>query len=487
MIGQILLVILLFLLSIIVIIVAVTAVRSYRFRPHPDSEESEYQPTNDTAPAEKLAEAVRLRTISHMNSQDTDWSEFDKFRELLEQQFPLVHKNCVRTVINGYSLSFQWKSKAAASLKPILITAHMDVVPVEEETVADWVHPAFDGSIAEGFLWGRGTLDIKIHLIAALEAVERLMKEGYKPARDIYLAFGHDEEIDGMQGAYHIEKYYAEQGLSFEYVLDEGGFVANSLMEGIDKPVALVGIGEKGFANIRLSVTSDGGHSSMPSKNSSLGILAKALCRLEKHSCRPRLIPSVRQFLMDIGPYMKGINHLILANLWLFQPLFLKIFSGTSMGGALLKTTVALTMAQGSPAPNILPQKSSAVINCRILPGETGEDLMKYLRKVLRGIPIELEPLVLDNPSKISPTDSESYQRIGNLIKKYCNHAVVVPYLVMASTDARKYESVCENIYRFTPYQIDMADTEKIHGTNERISVENINRCVDFFTELMKS
>ncbi len=476
------------LLTIIIILTAVVVIRTRRFRPALKEEKSDYKPSAEPATAKKLAEAVSCRTVSHLEARATDWGEFTRLQELLEQHFPLVHSVCTKTVINGYSLSYHWKAPGSEpAQKPILITAHMDVVPVEEETSTDWTYPAFDGLIRDGFVWGRGTLDIKIHMIAALEAVERLIKEGFTPSRDIYLAFGHDEEIDGMQGAARIAEYYAGQGLRFDYVLDEGGFAARGLLEGIEKPIALVGTGEKGFANIRLNVTSDGGHSSMPARHSSLGILAQALCRLEKHTFKPRLIPSVRGFLLDLGPHMKGINRVILANLWLFKPLFLKMFSGSNMGGALLKTTVAVTMASGSPAPNIIPQKSSAVINCRILPGETGEDLMNFLKRMLKGLPVELEPLVVDEPSKISPADTPGYRTIGRLIKKYCGDAIVVPYLVMASTDARKYEPVCDNIYRFTPYLVDSRDTERIHGTNERISIENVNRCVDFFVELLKS
>lgn len=486
--GQIIINCLLFFFIILVILIIIVAIRSYVFKPKSEDTISDYKPSLDLETAKKLSEAIRLKTISHMNSADTDWKEFEQFQLFLKQQFPQVHSVCTRTVINSYSLSYHWKGRSKdPSLKPILITAHMDVVPVEEDTTDDWLYPAFEGAMKEGYVWGRGTLDIKIHLITALEAVERLIKEGFVPARDVYLAFGHDEELDGMQGAYKIAEYYEKQGLQFEFVLDEGGFVSNNILAGIDKPIGLVGIGEKGFANIKLSVTSDGGHSSMPSKHSSLGILAQALCRLEKHSCRLKLIPPVRQFLKSVGLHMKGINHVILTNLWLFQPLFMKVFSATNTGGALVKTTIAVTMAQGSPAPNIVPQKSSAVINCRILPGETGEDLMKFLSKCLKGLPVKLKPLVLDDPSKISPTDTQSYQKLSSLIRKYCDNAIVLPYLVMASTDARKYESVCDNIYRFTPYIIDAEDTEKIHGTNERISIENINRCVDFFRELISS
>ncbi len=475
-------------IGIIIILITIIFVRSYLFHDRKEAIKETYKPSPVMTAANKLSEAIKIQTISYLNTEQTDWDAFRSFHKLLEKQFPKLHDQCERTIINQYSLVYHWKSNHLNSdKKPILITAHMDVVPVEEETENDWVYPPYDGRIADGYVWGRGALDIKIHLIAIMEAMEQLIKEGVTPDRDIYMAFGHDEEIDGMQGAYQIADYFAKQGLTFELVLDEGGFVSDDILEGINKPIALLGIGEKGFANIRLAVTREGSHASMPAKHSSLGILAQALCRLEKYSCKPKLIPPVKEFLNGIGPYMKGMNHVIISNLWLFQPLFLKFFSKTNIGGALLKTTVAVTMAQGSPAPNVIPQKSSAVINCRILPGETGNDLMKYLKKVLKGLPVVLEPLVLDEPSKISRTDTDAYSFLEKLIQKYCKEAVVVPYLVMASTDARKYEAVSENIFRFTPFIIQGEDTDRIHGTNERISIENINRCVDFFMDMIRS
>ncbi|NCB73142.1 MAG: M20/M25/M40 family metallo-hydrolase [Clostridia bacterium] len=469
------------------LIVLVVAVRTHRFKPHASSVESSYMQSENLSGAQKLSKAVKIPTISHIEAENNDEAAFHSFHELLEEQFPLVHKNCEETVINKFSLVYRLKAGTPnPDKKPILITAHMDVVPVEDGTESDWTKPPFSGSIVDGTVWGRGTLDTKVHLIAALEAMERLLEKGFSPPRDIYLAFGHDEEINGEEGALKIAEHFKNKGLEFDFVLDEGGCAVTNVLGGINKPIAMVGIGEKGFANIRLSVTMDGGHASMPAPHTSLGILAKALCRLEENPFRPRLIPSTRAFLMSIGPYMTGINRMVLSNLWIFKPLFLRIFSKTNTGGALLRTTIAVTMAQGAPAPNVVPQKSSAFVNCRILPGENGEMLLNHFRKTLKGLPVELEPVALDNPSALSGCDCEAYRLIESLIGEFCGDVITVPYLVMASTDARKYEAVCENIYRFTPYIIDNEDIGKIHGTDESISVVNVNRCIDFFTALFE-
>lgn len=438
--------------------------------------------------AEKLAKAVRVATISQMDETQTDGKTFLQLHALLETMFPLVHQNCEKTVINQYSLLYHYASPyPQADKKPILITAHMDVVPVEPETANEWRYPPFGGDIQEGYVWGRGTLDTKTHFIAAMEALENILQAGNALKRDVYFAFGHDEEINGEAGAMQIVKYLQEQQLQFGFVLDEGGCIVRNVLDGIQAPIGMVGIGEKGFANIRLTVNQDGGHASMPAPHTSLGILAKALCKLEAHPFHPRLTDGTRAFLSRLGPYMQGLNRIILANLWLFQPLFIAVFSRTKTGSALLRTTIAVTMAQGSQAPNVVPQQSSAYINCRILPGENGNDLLTHIRKVLGKLPVMLEPVVLDDPSAISPTDCDAYRFITEQILAVCPDAIVAPYLVMAGTDARKYEAVCDNIYRFTPYLIENDDLSKIHGSNECISVVNVNRCYDFFQKLLLS
>ncbi|PKM74434.1 MAG: peptidase M20 [Firmicutes bacterium HGW-Firmicutes-16] len=472
---------------LIMALVVIIVVKTRNFKPVELVCDSSYVESNDLAGPSKLADAVRIPTISYIEAGKMDDEAFREFHKLLEKQFPLVHKCCEKTIINKYSLVYCLKTKnPRPSEKPILITAHMDVVPVEEGTEGDWIKQPYSGEIADGIVWGRGTLDTKVHLIGALEAMEHLLEKDFSPARDIYLAFGHDEEINGEEGALKIAEYFENEGLEFDFVLDEGGCAVTNVLEGIEKPIAMVGVGEKGFANIRLSVTMDGGHASMPAPHTSLGTLAKALCLLEEHPFKPRLISCTKDFLLRIGPYMKGVNRVVLANLWIFKPLFLSMFSKTNTGGALLRTTMAVTMAQGSPAPNVVPQKSSAFVNCRILPGENGEMLLDHMKKTLKGLPVKLDPIALDDPSALSPCDCNAYRLIESLIGEFCGDVIVVPYLVMASTDARKYEAVCKNIYRFTPYIIDNEDIRKIHGTNENISVANVNRCIDFFTALME-
>lgn len=474
-------------LAVMIALILIIAIKTRNFKPAEIKSDSSYRESIDAVGPEKLAEAVRVPTISYIEAGKMDVEAFQGFHQLLERQFPLVHKHCEKTIINKYSLIYCLKTKNPhPAEKPILITAHMDVVPVEDGTEGDWTKPPYSGEIAEGMVWGRGTLDTKVHLIGALEAMERLLEKGFSPARDIYLAFGHDEEINGEDGALKIAQYFKNEGLEFDFVLDEGGCAVTNVLAGIEKPIAMVGVGEKGFANIRLSVTMDGGHASMPAPHTSLGVLAKALCLLEEHPLKPRLISCTKDFLLRIGPYMKGVNRVVLANLWIFKPLFLSMFSKTNTGSALLRTTLAVTMAQGSPAPNVVPQKSTAFINCRILPGENGQMLLDHINKTLKGLPVKLEPIALDDPSALSPCDCNAYRLIESLIYDFCGDVIVVPYLVMASTDARKYEAVCKNIYRFTPYIIDDEDIGKIHGTNENISVANVNRCIDFFTALFE-
>lgn len=479
------LIIIICIILILAAVILTVAIKTSRFKPTAEFSSSQYKESGDLSGAEKLAEEVRLKTISNIDSEKIDWAVFRSFHKLLEEQFPLVHKYCDKTVLNGYSLVYHLKSNEPKG-KPVLITAHMDVVPIEEGTENDWTEPPFSGNIKDGIVWGRGTLDTKSHIVGAMEALERLLKKGFSPERDIYMAFGHDEEINGAQGAQKIAEYFKEHGIEFDFVLDEGSCAATNVLSGIDKPIALVGVGEKGYANIRIIVTKDGGHSSMPDPHTSLGILAQAICRIEESPFKPRLIEPTRDFLMRIGPYMKGVNHVILANLWLFKPLFISVFSKTRSGSALLRTTIAVTMAQGSPAPNVVPQKSTAMVNSRILPGEDGQTLLSHFRKALKGIPAELEPFNLDDPSNVSPSDSDAFRYLERIIGEFCPDSIVAPYILTASSDARKYESVSENVFRFTPYIIDNDEIGKIHGTNENISVANVNRCIDFFTALFE-
>ena len=435
---------------------------------------------------ENLSKVIQCKTVSTSGSLNTDWDELKKLHGVLEESYPLVHSNLEKEVIYGYSLLYRWKGKNS-SKKPILLLGHTDVVPIEAGTEKDWTYPPFRGDIAEGYVWGRGALDIKIQVIAVLEAVETLLNKGYTPEQDIYLAFGHDEEVGGRDGALKIANLLKARGISFEYVLDEGGCVTEDGLKGIDSPIAVIGTCEKGYANIRLTAEDGGGHASMPPKNTALGMISDAVVKLERNQMKTKISQPVRDMFSYIGPEMKGINKVILANLWIFEPMFKKIFSGNPTGNALLRTTTAATMAQGSTEPNVLPQRASATFNFRIAPGETGEDLLHHIKTTINNPSIKIEALRLEDPSKVSSVDTDPFRLLEKTIYQIFPDALVSPYLVMAGTDARKYEEVCENIYRFSPYMISKKELAKVHATDERISLENIEKCVQFFITLIEN
>jgi carboxypeptidase PM20D1 len=472
--------------AIVVALAAVLLFRTARFKPRTTAMAGQTMilPADPDLVARKLAAAVRIPTISFpVPDAEREKAMLDLHAEL-ERLFPKVHSAMEREVINGFSLVFHWKGKS--SREPGLVMAHMDVVPVEPGTEKDWAHEPFSGAIADGFVWGRGSMDIKSHMICSLEAAEQMIFEGIVPERDIWFAFGHDEEIGGKGGASRIVEWFSARKVHFSWLVDEGGLVSDGVIKGVGKPLALIGVGEKGFANIRFTARDKGGHASMPPPHSALGNMATFLHRLERSPMKARMIPPVRTFLDGIGREMSFGLRVILSNLWLFEALFIKVFSANRAGNAMLRTTIAVTMAEASSAPNVLPQRAQAVANFRLLPGDTGDTLMSHLKKVAKGMDIEMEVLQLDNPSSLSDYGHPAFRRIAEAASSLYPEAVVVPYLVMAATDARKYESVADNQYRFTPYRIDESDLKRIHGTNERISADNLNRCVAFFRFMME-
>lgn len=434
--------------------------------------------------ARRLSGAIRIPTITAPDPQKANRAPFEQFISYLEETFPAVHEALEREIVNDYSLLYRWRGREEA-LKPILLMAHSDVVPVEKGTEQDWLHPPFSGAVADGFVWGRGTMDIKNQIILILEAVESLLAEGFVPARDCYLAFGHDEEVRGEEGAVKIAELLHSRGVTFEYVLDEGGAVTVGAMPGVERAIALVGIAEKGYADIRITAEGEGGHSSMPPPHTAAGKIGRAVAELEKRQRPARISPFLKEMLAYIGPEMKFGLRLVLANLWLFGPLFKLIFKNTRAGNALLRTTTAVTVLEGGSEPNILPRKASAVINYRIAPGEDVAGLLEHIRGIV-GPKMQVEPLVTTEPSQISPVDGSGFKAVERAVYAVFPDAVTVPYIVMGGTDAIRYEELCEQIYRFTPMLISAEDLDRMHGTNERLSLENIERGIRFYRELLK-
>src|SRR5574341_696589 len=351
---------------------------------------------------QRLAEAIQIETISFQSPGETRAKEFRRFHRFLNQSFPRVHTQLTKQTVNDYSLLYTWKGKDE-QLKPILLLAHMDVVPVDAASEKLWTHPPFSGQIANGYIWGRGTLDDKASLMGILEAVEYLLSQGIQPQRTIYLAFGHDEEIGGSNGAAKVAELLRAQGVELDYVLDEGMGILRGLIDGLTSPLALIGIAEKGYLSIQLTAESPGGHSSIPQDRTAIGVVSRALQRLETAPFPAKLRGPTRLMFDFLGPELAWRKRLVLANLWLFEPLVTRYLSKSPLTNAFLRTTVAPTIFQAGVRENILPVQADAVINLRIVPGDTTAGILARVQKVIDDREIELVPLAgQQEPSLVS-------------------------------------------------------------------------------------
>lgn len=433
--------------------------------------------------AEKLARAIQISTISSKVSEPRP-NVFDTYQAVMAEIFPLIHEQLEKTVVNEHALVYKWSGKDKMK-QPIIMIAHYDVVPVEEATIDQWTYPPFSGEIAEGYVWGRGALDTKITMIAAMEGVENLLAKGFIPDRDIYLAFGHDEEVAGTEGAVQIVEYFKEQGISFEYLIDEGGAITTDAIPGVDQPLAVIGIAEKGYADVKLTMTTESGHSSTPPPHTSVGLMSQLIVNLEKHQM-PMSLDAVKGFFKEVGPAMSGINKLITSNLWLFGGIFKPIFSKSRNGNALLRTTTAATMINGSMKSNVLPQEATATINFRIAGHQKIADVVAHIKKQGKGMPLEVEVLEGKEPSAVSSSDSEGFKLMREGIKETFGDVLVAPYLTLARTDARSYEPVAKDMYRFGPYMVNSKELKSVHSVNERIGVKNVEKAVAFYEYMYK-
>ena len=435
-----------------------------------------------------LSKAIQIPTICNVDESLVDWSKFDEFHAFLKEAYPLIHEKLELQVISTRSLMYHWKSEHPEK-EPIAMLAHQDVVPVTQGTEDDWTYPAFSGAVADGFVWGRGALDIKNHLIGVMEAVETLLEEGYVPERDIYLCFGHNEEVmaeGDACGATCMMKWFKERGIKLDSVIDEGGAILSVKVDKvIDGHLAGVGIAEKGHVDFEISVNAKGGHSSQPPKHSALGQLSKIVCNLENHQFKAELTPQLTSLFNEIGKSTSYPVRCVMSNFPILKPLITQVCANIPPVASMMRTTTAITMSNGSPAPNVLPQKASVVGNFRIMPGQTIEDVEAHIRKYA-GPKAEVKLLAGKNPSKISPTDSRAFNVISKICKSMDPKAIVAPYLVMGGTDARQYEDVCDNIYRYSPFLMDTALLLTTHGTNERIPVSSLEDGVAFFKRYIR-
>lgn len=440
--------------------------------------------------ASRFSAALTIPTISPQDEDDRDAEVFRAFHGFLEASFPAAHQALTRETINDLSLLYRWHGREPG-LDPILLMAHMDVVPVIPGTEGAWEHPPFAGIEVDGEIWGRGALDDKASVMAIMEAVEHLVATGFQPRRTIYLAFGHDEEVGGAEGARRIAETFADRGIdSFAFVLDEGGFIGEGLSGGIDGKVAVIGIAEKGFVSLELRVESEGGHSSAPPEQTALGILSKAVTRLEEDQFPARLDGTTESMLSYIAPEMPFAARLVMANLWLTRPLVTRMMLADSSSAAMVRTTTAVTIMNGGVKENVLPIEARAVVNHRILPGDTVESVTHRVREVIDDDRVTVSPLGWSGePSPVSNPDSPAFELLGRTLKEVAPHQqiTVTPYLVIGGTDAKYYSGRSDNVFRFLPVYGGPDVLEMVHGTNERITLESLELAVRYFAQLIRN
>jgi len=431
--------------------------------------------------AERLAQAVRFPTVSHFSLDEMDLDVFSSFLSFLEKTYPLLHQKLERTLINGYSPVYRWPGKDS-SRQPILFLAHYDVVPALEE---GWTHEGpFSGVIADGRVWGRGSIDDKSSVIGLMETFELLLEEGFQPPRDLWLALGFDEEVNGRHGAQKIVSWFEEKGICFECVLDEGGAVSDGSMIGIKEPVAVIGLAEKASASYEFVFTGEEGHSSTPPAHTSLGYMAEFIYKAERHPMPARLTETVEKMLKSIAPYMPGIQGWILKKPRFFFPLLKGILLKNKQTAALLRSTFAFTMSSSGSAPNVLPKEAVCTANLRVLQGETTADVLQHLEKTT-GVPCQVRPIAVEEPSRAASVDSAAYSHLVGVIGRVSPDAVVIPYLMAGGTDSRYYEDLADNVYRFQPLRLSEAELALMHGTDEHLAIDKLGKMMSFYRELI--
>lgn len=500
--------------SLIIILVAILLVKTWVY-PFNRNEAGKNSSALNTAPTEKAIErfigGIRIPTVSNEVYENTDFRPFDEFKAYLSEVYPEIYNTMDTLTINQYGLVFRWKGKNR-DLKPLLFLSHYDVVPVIgydpaqhvptdtlyqpndkpiptiDSIQTNWDYSPFSGAVVNGHIYGRGTLDMKGMLFSLLEAADQLIGEGFQPEQDIWFAFGHDEEVSGRQGAVYIAEYFKQEGISFDAVYDEGGIIAapGSAMESIEKPLALVGIGEKGFLTLRIKVYGLGGHSSMPPAKSSLVYAAEIIEKLNSNQMSPRIISPIASFLDNIGGEMNFASRMAIANQWLLKPLLINTFSKSPSSNALIRTTTAISMAKGSDAPNVLPSVSEVTVNFRILPGETVNDVINHVSELCKEYDTEMEVISSREPSAISPEDTKGFDIIRKTVSQLYPEAIISSYITIGGTDAYKYQIVSNNIYRFMPVYLNQYEQRTIHNENEHITIDNFGKMIWYFKELLQ-
>lgn len=474
--------ILLALVLIILVLTGFVLFNTFHFTAPEDTVTALPQPQLTQASLDNFRQAITYKTISYGDSTLFDSAQFIGFREFLEKTYPKTHQVLKREIVAGYSLLYTWEGKKP-ELKPVVLMAHQDVVPVEEATKPMWTVDPFGGIVKENFIWGRGTTDDKINLIAIMEVVEKLINEKFQPERTVYLAFGHDEEIGG-KGAVAIARILKERNIAADFVLDEGGLITTSKIPGINRPVALLGTAEKGYMSLKLTVSVPGGHSSMPEKETAIDILAAAIHRLRSNPFESSFTEPMKGFMQSTGPYMSFVQRMAFANPWLFGKLIRNTYSQTNTGDAMIRTTMVPTIIESGIKDNVVPTVATAVVNFRLLQGHTSTEVLKAVKDKINDARVTVEPLNknISEPSPVTPVNGFGYRKVAAAIRRSYPNIITSPFLVIGATDSRHFGDISSNIIKFSP----MIDPIGFHGIDERVSLDSYRTALWFYEQLLR-
>ncbi|MBQ8995230.1 MAG: M20/M25/M40 family metallo-hydrolase [Oscillospiraceae bacterium] len=483
------------LLVVILLLLLCLLVRTYLYTKNGRKLDPELSAKDEYVPDQEMLDevndhfrgALRIPSISHNDPSETDWSQFQKLHDYLKETYPSVFQTMELELVGGYSMFLRWKG-TDSQRRPIAFLSHLDVVPVEP--LSEWTYPPFSATVADGYIWGRGTLDMRCQLITVLESCERLIKAGFTPEEDIYLLFGCNEEVGDLPpgiGADRLSEMLKERNIKLDCVIDEGGAITDGSALGVGTRVCAVGVSEKGFASFDICATDEGGHSSRPPAHTALGRVCSAAVKIENNWMKPRLTKPVEKMLDMAAPYMDNFAlRLLMANKWLFRPLLPLIFSKVEVLKPFVQTTTALTMASASEQDNVLPQEAHIVMNSRVLPGETIDDVKRHLEELSSEDNVTIKLFKGNDPSGISPSDTVSFAKIDELVQKYYPGTLVVPYIQLGASDSTNYYKVCDNVYRIMPFYFPYWVTNMGHRADERVPVEALERGVKLFMDFIR-
>jgi carboxypeptidase PM20D1 len=429
---------------------------------------------------QRFSKSITFETLTY----EHNTTEFQNLFSHLKSSFPLVHQKLIVEHVGPYSsLLFTWKGKSNKS--PVLYTAHFDVVPAPQPE--QWSVPAFSGTVKDGYVYGRGTLDFKVGALAQLEAVEQLLKDNYVPERTIYLSYGCDEERSGKKGAAEITNLLASRGVELEIVHDEGGLIAVGQFPTIEKPIALVATCEKGFINVELKVECDPGHASMPSQNGCIGILSQGIVTIESTPMKSHVSVGIFSDLMrHLAPFSNPIGKFLLSHTSSLKPILTFAFGKIPTTNALIRTTIAPTIFRSGVKDNVLPGTAMASLNIRIHPSDKIDDVYNHLRSILDDkIKVTVLPNDRNEASKVACTNCLPFNTIFKTVEQVFPDVIVSPFLFVAASDSRHYRKISKNSYGFTPFYMPKQEMNKFHGFDERISTKNYIDLIQYFHTLI--